>query len=96
MAKHPRKKQKLNDRKQATALLGSKNGPRFEEKDEEERRLESLVFDSSFKSSDRLLEAAGLDGVDGLLVDDGTNDGDMTHLLDSEVRTLVYLLPTIA
>ena len=36
MAKHPRKKQKLNDRKQATAPLGSKNGPRFEEKDEEE------------------------------------------------------------
>jgi hypothetical protein len=83
MVKHPRKKQKLVAQQEPNPL-GLKPTRAEREKDNEELRLESLVFDGTFSSTNKLLEAAGLGDAGGLLMGD-EGGGDMEHVLDSEV-----------
>ena len=90
MVKHPRKKQRLAGLQDAP--LGTRPARTNPEKDEEERRLESLVFDGTFTSTKKLLEAAGLDAVNGLRVEEEEEAGDMEHLLDSEVSASICIL----
>ena len=90
MVKHPRKKQRLENEKAAQPLGSARPEDIEAEKDDEERRLESLLFGTDYQSSGKGKgREAGLiivsEGEDGA---DANAGNELEQLQDSDVRII--------
>ena len=90
MVKHPRKKQRLENEKTAQPLGSARPEDIEAEKDDEERRLESLLFGTDYQPSGKGKgREAGLiivsEGEDGA---DANAGNELEQLQDSDVRII--------